>query len=360
VSAYDGAIYSITSDDYQQTAATIATIEARHSAFFNKLLADNNGTPPSAPTDGSAPAGSQAGVSYPTGTFDAAKMPSDVAAAVSSLGFVVCPSGYPLTLPQVRPAGVNSPSTFDKATTSNANPASGAAYSQEAFNNDLTALNYALFLENLEAAFYAYAQKNIPSSAFTSAFGSNGASYSNNLGLIAAHESAHAQFLTAVITARGGSPYPACTYNFGAVTTPAQYLATAVTLESTGVMAYDGAVNAITDTNLQQAAATIATVEARHTAYLNLVAKQTNTAVTAPYTVANPFPNNGQDALDTPMEPSAIASAVTGTGFVTSCSFGSPALPSRSDKLSAAPSSGVSGAALLVVCLGTWVAMVRW
>jgi rubrerythrin len=48
-------------------------------------------------------------------------------------------------------------------------------------------------------------------------------------------------------------------------------LNTARTLENTGVMAYDGALGMIRSPRLRTAAATIATVEARHAAYFNVL-----------------------------------------------------------------------------------------
>ena len=123
--------------------------------------------------------------------------------------------------------------------------------------------------------------------------------------MIEAHENTHVATLTAVISSRGGSPVPACTYNFTSIDSVLAYFETARILENTGVMAYDGAANTITDTTLQQVAATIVTVEARHAAFLNLA-------------------NNGSafpDTFDTAMPPSAIITAVLATGLISSCSY---------------------------------------
>jgi len=68
----------------------------------------------------------------------------------------------------------------------------------------------------------------------------------------------------------GGTPQPVDCYNFG-VKTADDFLRLAPTLENTGVQAYDGAIAGLQDTNLQILAATIATVEARHAAYFNLL-----------------------------------------------------------------------------------------
>jgi hypothetical protein len=68
----------------------------------------------------------------------------------------------------------------------------------------------------------------------------------------------------------GGTPQPLDCYNFGFKTVD-NFLSIAQALENTGVMAYDGAIASLQNPALQTAAATIATVEARHAAYLNLL-----------------------------------------------------------------------------------------
>jgi hypothetical protein len=74
----------------------------------------------------------------------------------------------------------------------------------------------------------------------------------------------------------------------------AQFVSGAQFFENTGVSAYDGAIVHIEAAQLLIASATIATVEARHAAYLNLL----NRGV--------PFPK----AFDEPVAPRAICEAV--------------------------------------------------
>jgi Ferritin-like domain len=66
---------------------------------------------------------------------------------------------------------------------------------------------------------------------------------------------------------------PKSTYNFNktAFTSVGKFVAVAEFLENTGVSAYDGAIAYIKAAKLQTAGATIATVEARHASYLNLI-----------------------------------------------------------------------------------------
>ena len=68
-----------------------------------------------------------------------------------------------------------------------------------------------------------------------------------------------------------------------------------------GVMSYDGALYQIQSPSIKSAAATIATVEARHASYLNLL------------TGASPFPAS----FDTPATSAMILAAVG--RFITAC-----------------------------------------
>jgi hypothetical protein len=120
------------------------------------------------------------------------------------------------------------------------------------------------------------------------------------LTLVRDHENAHVRTLTNVITSLGGTPVKACTYNFGYDNVDS-FLKVAALLENTGVMAYDGAVAMISSPQVKTAGATIATVEARHASYLNLI------------TGAHPFPA----AFDTPKSMQDILAAAG--GFISSC-----------------------------------------
>ncbi len=175
-----------------------------------------------------------------------------------------------------------------------------------AAQTDLDVLNYALSLENLEAAFYnayagRYSATDYAGSIYTPVFGSkitgNLVSY---IGNIRDHENAHVAALKSTITSLGGSPVAACTYSFG-VNNVNDFLATAMALENTGVMAYDGAISMITNLDVRQAAATIATVEARHASYLNVL------------NCTQPFPM----AFDTAKSKADVL-AIAGQ-FITSC-----------------------------------------
>ncbi len=132
---------------------------------------------------------------------------------------------------------------------------------------DLDVLNYALTLEHLEYAFYRDGV-----GLFT--FGEDGrdASIDENFAAIRDHEGEHVATLTKVITDLGGTPVEEATYDFGdAYNDPRAFMATAMALENTGVSAYDGAAQFLTNPELLTAAGSIVAVEARHASYLNLL-----------------------------------------------------------------------------------------
>ncbi len=158
---------------------------------------------------------------------------------------------------------------------------------------DLEVLNYALTLEHLEYAFYRDGLERFSARDFNRA-GFRKPAY-GRLKTIREHERIHVETLTGVITDLGGEPVDeAPCYAFAdAFRSVEAFLATAQLLENTGVSAYDGAIGLIDSPELQTAGATIATVEARHAAYLNDLNGD------------SPFP----EAFDEPKTPEEILAA---------------------------------------------------
>ena len=177
---------------------------------------------------------------------------------------------------------------------------------------DVDVLNYALTLEHLEYAFYRDGLRRFDEQDFRTSnlFRGSGnllrPTVYENFVRIREHEETHVQTLKGVIGSLGGTPVPEARYNFDttAFTSVEKFVAVAQFLENTGVSAYDGAIAHIQRAQLLRAGATIATVEARHASYLNLL----NGDV--------PFPR----AFDKPVAPRAICEAVQAEndGFIVS------------------------------------------
>jgi len=156
--------------------------------------------------------------------------------------------------------------------------------------NDVKILNYALTLEFLEAAFYKQAVAN-------QAFG-NSAPLKQFAEVVADHEAKHVTFLKKAL---GSAAIKSPTFDFGdAVTDQAKFAATSQVLEDTGVSAYLGQVANISQTKVLSAAGTIATVEARHAAWIRFI----NGVIPAPAD------------FDNPKSEKAILKAVGATGFI--------------------------------------------
>lgn len=83
---------------------------------------------------------------------------------------------------------------------------------------------------------------------------------------VAAEEATHVAFITSALQAAGAPAVAECTYSFPA-TTAKEFLMLASVIEGVGVSAYLGAAMDIMSAAYLTAAAQIAPVEARHTAY---------------------------------------------------------------------------------------------
>ena len=168
--------------------------------------------------------------------------------------------------------------------------AEAAISKKKSKKNDVNILNFALTLEFLEAAFYKEAVAN-------AAYGSD-ANLKKFAEVVAKHEAAHVKFLKGAL---GSAAIKSPTFDFGkAVTDTATFAATAQVLEDTGVTAYLGQVTNVFQAGVLGAAGTIATVEARHAAWIRFI----NGASPAPA------------AYDVRKSEAAILKAVGGTGFI--------------------------------------------
>ena len=177
---------------------------------------------------------------------------------------------------------------------------------------DIDVLNYALTLEHLEYAFYLGGLRKFGRREFENAGIFDGLgrhlrdrAYKNFV-RIRENEGTHVETFRSVILDLGGIPVPKGSYNFEqtAFTSVGRFVSVAQFLENTGVSAFNGAISHIEAAGLLTAGATVATVEARHASYLNLLNKD------------EPFPK----AFDGPTAPRAICEAVQAEngGFIVS------------------------------------------
>lgn len=129
-------------------------------------------------------------------------------------------------------------------------------------------VNYALTLEHLENTFYREGLKNFTAEDMLKAF-PDMPDLPKIVTAVAHDEKTHVDTLTKALEAKGGVPVKECTYEFP-VTDVKSFVAVANLLEGVGVSAYLGAAGSIADKGILGAAATIATVEARHSSLLRI------------------------------------------------------------------------------------------
>jgi glutamine cyclotransferase len=148
---------------------------------------------------------------------------------------------------------------------------------------DVDIVNFALTLEYLETAFYEGAKSY--------GLSSDVAKLAKEFG---DQESQHVDALTATVKKLGGTPAKKPAFQFP-VKDEDSFLKLAVTLEDTGVAAYNGAGPAIKSKEVLGAAGSIVQVEARHAAAIRLAAGE------------DPAP----DAFDRTMTVDQVTKAIT-------------------------------------------------
>jgi hypothetical protein len=152
---------------------------------------------------------------------------------------------------------------------------------------DVKILNFALLLEYLEDAFYADALERNALSGELLRFAEE----------VSRHEAAHVRILRDVL---GDKARPRPNFDFGGVTSdPQQFSSAAALIEETGSAAYIGQ-GANLSSGMVASAGRIASVEARHTAWIRSIVGR------------NPAPN----AADPAMSEQEVTEAIQSTGFV--------------------------------------------
>ncbi|KAF9913004.1 hypothetical protein EC991_005872 [Linnemannia zychae] len=163
--------------------------------------------------------------------------------------------------------------------------------------SDISTLNFALSLEHLETEFYIEGLRKFSDANFKDAHLNE--VIRSRFVHIGEHEAAHVKILTSTIEALGGRPVRPCSYKFP-LDDVYDFVAIARALEQTGVSAYLGAADSL-EGGLLTAAASIATVEGRHSSFLNEVLGERG----APY------------AFDTPLTPREIFTIAS--NFISEC-----------------------------------------
>ncbi len=172
--------------------------------------------------------------------------------------------------------------------------AGGFALAKGSAKGDVKILNYALTLEYLEAAFYAEANSNGKLNGITAKFAQ----------VVAAHEAAHVQALQQAL---GSKAVKKPSFDFkGTTKAEGSFLKTSMTLEDTGVSAYQGQAPNIKSGQVLASAGAILAVEARHASWVRDIIGAGKSPVPAPA------------AFNKPLSMSAVLSAVKGTGFIKS------------------------------------------
>jgi hypothetical protein len=163
--------------------------------------------------------------------------------------------------------------------------------------SDVDILNFALTLEHLETEFYIQGLRKFSADYFKEAQFDE--KIRDRFVHIGEHEASHVKILTSTIETLGGSPVRPCSYKFP-LDDIYTFVAVARALEQTGVSAYLGAADGL-DGDLLTTAASITTVEARQSSFLNGVVGEEG----APY------------SFDTPLTPREIFTMAS--NFITEC-----------------------------------------
>lgn len=205
---------------------------------------------------------------------------------------------------------------------------------------DLTVLNFANVLNELEMSFYMQAVAKFSASDITSAGFSNALLVQQQISNIVADEGNHINAISSAIQNLGQQPLGGCTFNFASALTDINTtLATARVVENVGVSAFLGAAHLISDPLLLTDAGSILTVEARHSTILDVLSgtgqaipQAFDIALTPPQILAIASPFISGCNLGVTANPTLAVNAPLSQG--SSIQFNSSALPSDTSSLS--------------------------
>jgi len=205
---------------------------------------------------------------------------------------------------------------------------------------DLTVLNFANVLNELEMSFYMQAVAKFSQSDITSAGFTNALLVQQQISNIVADEGNHINALSNAIQNLGQQPLGGCNFDFtSALTDINTTLATARVVENVGVSAFLGAAHLVSDPLLLTDAASILTVEARHSSILDVLSgtgqaipQAFDIALTPPQVLAIASPFISGCNLGVTANPTLAVNAPLSQG--SSIQFNSSALPSDTSSLS--------------------------
>jgi hypothetical protein len=168
-------------------------------------------------------------------------------------------------------------------------------------SNDFGILNFALALEQLEAAFYTMVTAH---AAFEATFPN--AAERQVLIDLRDHEVVHRDFFRAAIPALGGTAIPTLTPNFDSIdfTNRVSVLTAARNFEDLGVGAYNGAGQFLTSATLLTLAGKIVSVEARHASAIRDILVRGSVATSAGNPARRDF---APRAFDDALPPTVVA-----------------------------------------------------
>jgi rubrerythrin len=154
---------------------------------------------------------------------------------------------------------------------------------------DISVVNLALTLEQLESAFYDAAVKSAKLTGQVKKLATE----------FAAHEKTHVDTLKQLVSQLGGKPAAAPKATFKSASQVA-FLKAAVAIEDVGVAAYNGAIPSLATPDIVAALGSIVQVEARHAAALRFRAG------------SDPAPNAFEPVLTPQQVPSALKRVAAG------------------------------------------------
>jgi hypothetical protein len=137
---------------------------------------------------------------------------------------------------------------------------------------DVAVLNYLLRVEYVQAELYREGLLDFTTAARIRQFDPYGGQATlDQLRSLHDQDLSHQDILRSLITRLGGTPLGRCTVTFARFATAQNMMQTAFAIENIGVSAYLGVVPLLRVPQVQAAVASIAAVEARHSAYIGIL-----------------------------------------------------------------------------------------